>query len=708
MQQSWEDRIAAGRLAREGIESTDTGFYIKSLLVDFFISDAVIPQKCKKYEKGVLKSYDLTGLSEWDLIVKQVFRVKHSNNSNHPATTDIGDIKLRMKALWLILEYQHRNTLEISRSIYAHALLGAIGSLFTALDDHAIFSDVLDANYRKRFRNIVFHFKFVYLKQDIEILRTLGAHFYQHCQLEFANLCQLPTLSRPLRDTQRFSTQFKRSLIICLDTHSALYEYRERVKKMLAQDKIEFNAMISYLQSNPLPYDATQHSQDTALAICGNAIGLYIGSLSANTMSLLKNRTYSDGALSKEEIESVRDHYGHYIQIGAAFRHNKVLYGALPAIFEVAITKRVIKNAIVPVKKLPPRDKPTFFKLELTKSFPKRKDKLPRPAKLVQAFTHLWGVLPNGRMACSTRDTQDLYFVNSASGVTEKTIALYPAAKDFNYFTHACETAPMLLLENNTLVVAAYQYLHIIDLNDNPEPDRVILLKNAGATALLALANCRFAVGAGDGSIRIFAADSPEAQFTLKFEQLSSHIGFVSALLYLPNNRLVAGYTDCMIRIWDLNTGLCETCLDIDRETLCLSFNRPDTKTPIIKSGGKPQGGVFCLEHDAEGNLFAGYGDDNIYLWDLKTQRPIKTLEGHTGWPTCLKRLADGRLLSGGLDKTLRIWGDDRCYQTLELKHAASSLQLTQDKVIVANRSSATAFQLAELQDETKKIPQLR
>jgi WD40 repeat protein len=127
-------------------------------------------------------------------------------------------------------------------------------------------------------------------------------------------------------------------------------------------------------------------------------------------------------------------------------------------------------------------------------------------------------------------------------------------------------------------------------------------------------------------------------------------------------------------------------------------------KISSVQVGGKPQGGIMCLPGDSKGNLLAGYGDNGIYLWDLKQQQPIKSFIGHTGWPTCLKILPDNRLLSVGLDKTMKFWSEEACERSIALSHAGHSIGVVDDQLIIADRKAATLFSLSELIGDTQNI----
>jgi len=67
---------------------------------------------------------------------------------------------------------------------------------------------------------------------------------------------------------------------------------------------------------------------------------------------------------------------------------------------------------------------------------------------------------------------------------------------------------------------------------------------------------------------------------------------------------------------------------------------------------------VSTLAVLADGKLVSGSRDASVRLWDVDTGACVVTL-GHTDVVTCLAVLPDGRLASGTRDGTVRLWDVD-------------------------------------------------
>ncbi len=79
--------------------------------------------------------------------------------------------------------------------------------------------------------------------------------------------------------------------------------------------------------------------------------------------------------------------------------------------------------------------------------------------------------------------------------------------------------------------------------------------------------------------------------------------------------------------------------------------------------------GVKCLTLAPNGELVSGGSTDKtIKVWDLKSGQCIKTLEGHASAVGCLTLLPSGELLSGSWDKTIKVWNleSGQCIKTFE------------------------------------------
>ena len=65
---------------------------------------------------------------------------------------------------------------------------------------------------------------------------------------------------------------------------------------------------------------------------------------------------------------------------------------------------------------------------------------------------------------------------------------------------------------------------------------------------------------------------------------------------------------------------------------------------------------VFRLVQLADGRVVSGSWDRTLKVWNVNTGVCERTLEGHSSYVNCLVQLADGRVVSGSYDKTLKVW----------------------------------------------------
>jgi WD40 repeat protein len=152
---------------------------------------------------------------------------------------------------------------------------------------------------------------------------------------------------------------------------------------------------------------------------------------------------------------------------------------------------------------------------------------------------------------------------------------------------------------------------------------------------------------------------------------LSKFGGWVGALAFAPDGRLVVGTGDGHVAVWDVKKR--EPVSDVrchDDAVAALAFS-PDGM--LLASGGHDKvavlhqgtqrhalrghtGAVLAVAFAADGkHLFTGGIDTTIRVWDTGTLATVRTLTGHTSWVNGLA-VADTLLASAGSDNAVRLW----------------------------------------------------
>ena len=100
-------------------------------------------------------------------------------------------------------------------------------------------------------------------------------------------------------------------------------------------------------------------------------------------------------------------------------------------------------------------------------------------------------------------------------------------------------------------------------------------------------------------------------------------------------NILASGSADNTIKIWDIESGACQSTLGGDKAVHCVSFS--------------PDGDM----------LAAGDGDyrgGNVRLYDVQTGEVKSTLAGHTDWVTQVEFIDTDTVVCSSNDGTTRAW----------------------------------------------------
>lgn len=166
--------------------------------------------------------------------------------------------------------------------------------------------------------------------------------------------------------------------------------------------------------------------------------------------------------------------------------------------------------------------------------------------------------------------------------------------------------------------------------------------------------------------------------------QLSGHEKAVRAIaLPAGSNKLYTGGQDNTIRIWDCDTGQCASVVPMGGDVGCLlaesgwlfiglpnEVKALNLQTNAEQPLNGPKGQVHALAVFND-MLLAGAQDGSILAWKFNTIvnmfQPMATLGGHTAAVVTLEA-SDGKLYSGSMDKTIKVWdlSTGACIQTLQ------------------------------------------
>jgi WD40 repeat protein len=164
------------------------------------------------------------------------------------------------------------------------------------------------------------------------------------------------------------------------------------------------------------------------------------------------------------------------------------------------------------------------------------------------------------------------------------------------------------------------------------------------------------ASGAQDGTIILW-----ELLTGKPITQFKGHTDEINGLAFSADNNLLASASsDRSVQLWD-----CETAKPVR----------------VIDGGCALATVVF----GADGKSVISAGDDQVLrVWNLDDAKLVRTLKGHTGSVVSLL-LSHGKLLSGGHDESIRVWGEGESTLTVARDLGDSdALAITKDGKFLA------------------------
>jgi predicted 2-oxoglutarate/Fe(II)-dependent dioxygenase YbiX len=205
--------------------------------------------------------------------------------------------------------------------------------------------------------------------------------------------------------------------------------------------------------------------------------------------------------------------------------------------------------------------------------------------------------------------------------------------------------------------------------------------------------------------------------------RLLGHRGYVLALCWLADGRLVTGSRDRSLRIWSRDDAgwRCASTIELPRSVTALAQGADgsiwaggrDGTISVFASDGSHlldraahDGAVLTLRRLDDGRMASGGGDGRIRLWSTALQT-ASVLEGHTRWVWslgCWKTT----LISGSEDGTARVWDTKsaRCTRVIASETAVCAALIDAGRVVLGGADGS--LRVIDARGSERVIPQHR
>eukprot|EP00729_Bicosta_minor_P010663 gene10663-6508_t len=204
-------------------------------------------------------------------------------------------------------------------------------------------------------------------------------------------------------------------------------------------------------------------------------------------------------------------------------------------------------------------------------------------------------------------------------------------------------------------------------------------------SCVAALADDRVVRGSGDKTLRVWTVPDTPDDNVQSTHTLKGHTSNVNCVATFANGRVVSGSSDMTLRVWTVGgtpnndvkpTHILRVHAQVPPSKVCACSEcdaplEQDAKFctecgESISSEALPSD-VWCVATIGDSQVVSGHLDGVLHVWTLpllgtepdergNIVQPTHFLKGHASCVNCVATMADGRVVSGSSDMTLRVW----------------------------------------------------